>query len=66
MKNIYQFFWDAGGWGSGVLLIAADSAEEAKEIAREESEHWYFYMLREDIAYLKEQSGIVLINCYQE
>lgn len=38
--RVYSFSWDAGGYGDGIMLVAATSIEEAVECAKKESGYW--------------------------
>lgn len=39
--KVWQFYWDAGGYGRGVMLVAADDIDEATEIAKADNRNWY-------------------------
>lgn len=66
--KIFEFTWDAGGYGNGVMLVAANTREEAEKFARTESRHWHFDGERHDIAFIgnTNKPGIVLSQYYQE
>lgn len=40
--KVFEFYWDAGGYGRGVMVVAAPDKESAIEHAKYESQNWHF------------------------
>ena len=49
--KLYTFSFNGGGWGGGMALIAANTKEEAIEIARKHSSSWSLTMEVEAATY---------------
>ena len=66
--KLFDLNWDAGGYGSGIMVVAARTQEEAEEYAKTQSKNWHFDGERKDLAYLGEEGDAVIVisECYQE
>jgi len=68
--EIFEFEWDAGGYGRGILLVAAPDLESAEDYAKSKSDNWYYdgCGARSNIKYTgKETEPTTIVECcYQE
>lgn len=65
MLNVYRFYWDKGGYGSGVMLIAATSENKAKSLCKDENLPYFFDYEMTNLKWHGEE-GIILEEHYQE
>lgn len=68
--KIFEFNWESDGYGSGIMLVAANKLEEAEDLAKSRSKYWKHdgFPARSDIKYVgkSKEPVIILEQYYQE
>ncbi len=66
--SVYEFYWDAGGYGGGLLLIAASCSEYAIDEAKTLNKYWKYGGIVDNLIYrsLYNKAYVITENYYQE
>jgi len=68
--NVYEARWNCSGYGNGLMIIAANNEEEAKQIIekenKEQREYWAFVEKIPHLQYNKKETTVITKEYYQE
>lgn len=65
--KVFSFNWDEGGWGGGIMLVAATTQEEAIECAQKHSKYWTDCSENTTLKYIgKYTEPIVILSSYYQ